>query len=304
MLNITLKQLEVFVAVADCNSFTLAAENLYMTQSTVSVHIASLENTLGTPVFERVNKKRISLTPVGRTIYGYAKEVIRNCSDIELLASQKEPEKLRIGASTVPAQCWLPSVMSEFIGECGNCAFVLRKGDSIQVHEMIRRRTVRVGFVGTMLDKVNMDYIPVMQDRIVIIAPNNRHFSELKARGAFADELLDEPMILREQESGTRKEFFEYLLKCGIPGENINQVAEIDQSGAIIESVSQEVGISPISENIVSQAVNDGKIIPFVFRTDLIRNIYMVTEKEFNASIPEKNFVKFVMKKLAVTKHL
>lgn len=300
MLNITLKQLEVFVAVADCNSFTLAAESLYMTQSTVSVHIASLENTLGTPVFERINKKRISLTPVGRTIYGYAKEVIRNCSDIELLANQREPEKLRIGASTVPAQCWLPSVMSEFIGECGNCAFILRKGDSLQVHEMIRRRTVRVGFVGTILDKVNMDYTPVMQDRIVMITPNNRHFSDMKSRGASADELLDEPVIMREAESGTRKEFMEYLSNKGIPFENIDQVAEIDQPGAIIESVSKEVGISPMSEKFAAQAIADGKILAFQFKSDLIRNIYMVTEKEFEASVPEKNFVKFVMKRLIV----
>ena len=300
MLNITLKQLEVFVAVADCNSFTLAAESLYMTQSTVSVHIASLENTLGTPVFERINKKRISLTPVGRTIYGYAKEVIRNCSDIELLANQREPEKLRIGASTAPAQCWLPSVMSEFIGECGNCAFVLRKGDSLQVHEMIRRRTVRVGFVGTILDKVNMEYTPVMQDCIVMIAPNNRHFSDMKSRGAAADELLDEPVIMREAESGTRKEFMEYLFNNGIPFENIDQVAEIDQPGAIIESVSKEVGISPMSEKFASQAIADGKVLAFHFKKDLIRNIYMVTEKEFEASVPEKNFVKFVMKRLIV----
>ena len=300
MLNITLKQLQVFVAVADCNSFTLAAESLYMTQSTVSVHIASLENTLGTPVFERINKKRISLTPVGRTIYGYAKEVIRNCSDIELLANQREPEKLRIGASTVPAQCWLPSVMSEFIGECGNCAFVLRKGDSLQVHEMIRRRTVRVGFVGTILDKVNMEYTPVMQDCIVMIAPNNRHFSDMKSRGAAADELLDEPVIMREAESGTRKEFMEYLFNNGIPFENIDQVAEIDQPGAIIESVSKEVGISPLSEKFASQAIADGKVLAFHFKKDLIRNIYMVTEKEFEASVPEKNFVKFVMKRLIV----
>ena len=300
MLNITLKQLEVFVAVADCNSFTLAAESLYMTQSTVSVHIASLENTLGTHVFERINKKRISLTPVGRTIYGYAKEVIRNCSDIELLANQREPEKLRIGASTVPAQCWLPSVMSEFIGECSNCAFVLRKGDSLQVHEMIRRRIVRVGFVGTILDKVNMEYTPVMQDRIVMITPNNRHFSDMKSRGAAADELLDEPLIMREAESGTRKEFMEYLFNNGIPFENIDQVAEIDQPGAIIESVSKEVGISPMSEKFASQAIAGGKVLAFQFKKDLIRNIYMVTEKEFEASVPEKNFVKFVMKRLIV----
>lgn len=298
MLKITLKQLEVFIAVADCNSFTLAAESLYMTQSTVSVHIASLEDTLGTPVFERINKKRISLTPVGRTIYGYAKEVIRNCSDIEQLAGQKEPEKLRIGASTVPSQCWLPDIMSEFIGECGNCAFILRKGDSFQVHEMIRRRTVRVGFVGTILDKVNMDYTPVTQDRIVMITPNNRHFCDMKSRNACADDLLGEPIIMRESESGTRREFTEYLFNNGIPLESIDQVAEIDQPGAIIESVSKEVGISPMSEKIAAQFIADGKVLAFRFKTDLIRNIYMVTEKEFEASVPEKNFVKFVTNRL------
>ncbi len=302
MLNITLKQLEVFVAVAECNSFTLAAEQLFMTQSTVSVHIASLENTLGTPVFNRENRKKISLTTTGRTIYGYAKEIIRNCSDIESLASQKEPEKLRIGTSSVPAQCLLPRMMSDFISECGNCAFVLRKGDSVQIHEMIKRRTVRIGFVGTAPDRLNMNYHPVMEDKIVMISPNNRHFKDLKREGAVADDLLNEPVIMREADSGTRKEFERYLSDEGVPVDSLDQVAEIDQPMAIIESVSKGVGIAPISALVAAEAIKDGKVLSFPFKKELTRNIYMVTEKDGDFSAQEKNFERFVKARIAQNK--
>jgi len=298
MLNITLKQLEVFVAVAEYNSFTMAAEKLFMTQSTVSVHVASLENILSTPLFERVNKKRISLTPTGRTVYGYAKEVLRNCIEIEQFSSQKEPDKLRIGASSVPAQCILPNVMAEFIEKCGNCAFVLRKGDSLQIHEMLKRRTVRIGFVGTAIDRINMDYKPVMSDSIVMVTPNNTHFQNMLHSNASADDLLTEPLILREADSGTRREFERYLNDNGIPSDELNVVAEIDNPVSILESVYREVGISPVSELTVKDDLENGRLLAFSFKEKLQRNIYMVTEKDTELSVPEKNFINFIQMKI------
>lgn len=297
MLSITLKQLEVFVSVAECSSFTLAAERLFMTQSTVSVHIAGLESILGAPVFYRENKKRINLTQTGKIIYGYAKEVLRNCTEIESLSSMKEPEKLRLGASSVPAQCFLPGIMAEFIENCGNCAFVLRKGDSLQIHEMLRQRMIRIGFAGTAIDRINMDYEPVLTDSIVIAAPNNRHFREMKKKNAFAEDLLNEPIILREPDSGTRREFERYLSDAGIPSDSLYTVAEIDNPVSVLESVHGEVGIAPVSFLTIQGDLKNGKLIAFDFKKSLRRKIYMVTEKDVELSAPEKNFLSFVKKK-------
>ena len=79
MLDINLRHLEVFAAVTEYNSFTKAAEALYLSQSTVSAHIQSLEKALGVTLFHRVARKKIELTEEGRRIYGIVLDILDRC---------------------------------------------------------------------------------------------------------------------------------------------------------------------------------------------------------------------------------
>lgn len=294
MAKVTLKQLELFVAVAECGSFTQAAEQLYMAQSTVSIHIAAMESALGVPTLERVNRKKTSLTPAGRTVYAYAKEILGRCSEMEQSVTQKEPEKLRIGTSSVPAQCLLPDIMAGFMRMSSNCSFVLRKGDTTSVHNMLRNKSVRIGFVGAALDRREMDYIPLAEDTLVVITPNNEHFHALQESGAGGDALLSEPIVVREADSGSRKEFEHYLLSAGVAVDSLNVVAEIDRPETIIESVSSGVGIAVISAMTAAQAVQDGRLLSFPLGSGLKRNLYLAMRKDFHPTRAEADFIKYV----------
>lgn len=299
MAKITLKQLEIFAAVAESGSFTRSAEQLYMTQSTVSIHIAALEAALGVSLLQRDNHKKVTLTASGRTVYAYAREILHRCRELEQSVTQKEPEKLRIAASSVPAQCLLPDIMAEFVRFCASCSFVLRKGDTTDVHNLLRSGSVHIGFVGAALDRKGMDYTPLMEDTLVLVAPNNAYFREKHNAGVSGDSLLGEPLIVRESESGSRKEFEQYLLSIGITMQALNIVAEIDRPETILESVSSGVGVSVVSAMTAAQAIADGRLLSFPLGRGLKRSLYLATRKDFRPTETEAEFIKYVKNRIA-----
>lgn len=101
MLDFNLKQLEAFVAAAELGSFTKAAQSLYLTQSTVSAHIQTLERALGISLFARSARKKICLTDAGREAYSKAKEILDQCQALaDAVHPKRTMEVLSIAAST------------------------------------------------------------------------------------------------------------------------------------------------------------------------------------------------------------
>ena len=294
MLKITLKQLELFVSVVESGSFTLAAERQFVTQSTVSIHIAALENALGTPVFTRENHKRITLTPAGRTAYTYAREIVTRCREMEQCVAQQERGKLRIGASSVPSQWLVPNMMAGFTARHSDCSFELRKGDNYAIHSLLRRRVIRMGFVGAALDRVEMDYIPLVRDPVIMVTPNTPEYRELKDNGVSGDSLLHKPLILREKDSGIRIEFERYLLTNGIPLTSCTVAAEIDQPSALLEAVSGGMGISPTTMMTAKKELMEGRLLAFSLGDGLYRDLYLATRKDFTPDRIEEDFIRFI----------
>ena len=111
-----LKQLEVFVQVAKLKSFSRAAEALYLTQPTVSAHLAALEDDLGVKVVMR-STRSVALTPAGQVLYNYAAQILGLCERAEREVRSAASEvrgALPIAASTVPSQYLLPRVLARF----------------------------------------------------------------------------------------------------------------------------------------------------------------------------------------------
>ena len=92
MNDFSLKQLEVFVTVAELNSFTLAAERLYLTQSTVSSHIQLMEQALGVSLFVRGTRRQIHLTPEGERIYLSVKKILADCQNLKELVQNEQAD--------------------------------------------------------------------------------------------------------------------------------------------------------------------------------------------------------------------
>lgn len=296
MLEINLKQLEAFVTTAEYSSFTKAAEALYLTQSTVSAHINSMEQILGVRLIQRGSRRRVQLTTEGKQAYEMAKEILNRCQSLQNLGSTIEQCQLVVGASSVPSQYLVPELMSGFLSENPDSRYVLQRGDSDKIHRLLKQGDVRIGFVGAAQDRENYNYHVVAGDRLVLITANTEHYRKLKAGGTSGRQLLHEPIILREVSSGTRRAMEAYLNRLGVPVRSLNLVAQIDNTEAIKSSVSRGIGVSVVSELTVREELESGKLISFDLDSGgLFRSIYLCWRKDMMLTSVEKKFVDYVM---------
>ena len=295
MLNFTLKQLEVFVRVAECGSFTEAAEQLYLSQSTVSGHIASLEQALGATLLSRNTKMKTSLTPQGREVLASAREIVAQCRTLSGQTAAL-PNEIIIGASTVPANHLLPGYMADYLHKCPECRFVIKKGDSSAVHEMLLRHEVQLALVGTVLDRQHLFYRPVIEDHLVVITANTEEFRQLQKSEIPGKLLLDRPLIFRETGSGTQRVIDEYLSGSNIDTKSIHVIARIDSPEAILNAVSSGVGISVVSSLAAQTGVASGALLSFELdQPPVLRHIYLAWLKQSHLSPSAEAFAEAIL---------
>lgn len=295
MMKFSLKQLEIFVAVAELNSFTKAAGALYLTQSTVSAHISSLESALQVQLFFRDTKRNIQLTPQGKKVYPAAKRILSDCGELAAIAqNHREELPLLLGASTVPGQYLLPDLLSAFLLRHSGCRYLLKRGDSQQIHTLLNAGSIRFGFVGTMLDADNLEYIPIGEDRLVMVTANNAYYQEKQRQGALGCDLLWEPTVAREEGSGTDQTVAAYMRQHNYPLSQLKIVARIDNPETIKSMVAQGAGVSILSALAVREEVTAGKLLAFELDADgLHRTLYIVTKKNERCTGMEQQFLRF-----------
>ena len=295
MLEINLRQLEAFVVTAEYRSFTKAAEAMYLTQSTISSHIGTLEQVLNVRLIQRGARQRVTLTEEGERVYREAKSILKQCQALQDTGGQCLENQLTLGASSVPGQCLMPELMTAFLDRNPDSSYIQLRGDSMQIHRYLDQGKCRIGFVGTAANRQTYKYHVVAEDRLVVITANTEAYRELKNQGVTGQELLDRPMILREETSGTRRTMESYLARSGIAKESLNVVAQIDNPEAIRSSVSRGLGISVISGLAVQKDVEEGKLLEFDLDIGgAFRKIYMVWRKDAVLSNVEQRFIRFV----------
>jgi DNA-binding transcriptional LysR family regulator len=289
-MNISLKQLEVFVTIVECGNFTEAGRKLYLAQSTVSSHITALEETLRVSLFRRESKRTIELTADGKRVYQYAKDVVAKCLVLEEAVALEERRELVIGASTVPSKSLLPEKMMQFQRSHPECCCVVRGGDSEQIQQMVLDGDVQLGFVGSTDNRQQLCYERIARDRLVLITPNTPRFARLKERGTLGKDLLSEPLIFRDRGSGTQKMIDNYLSSREDFTPDVRFYAADPE---MIQSlVSQGAGISILSALGVEERVKSGELLSFELdEIPVYRNIYMVYQRKGTLSELAKAFV-------------
>lgn len=297
-----LKQLEAFVSVGEERSFSKAAKTLFLTQPTVSAHISSLEQELGVRLFVR-NTKEVRLSVDGERLFGYAKQMTALQREIEYTFDRTRKESshcIHIAASSVPSQYLLPQILAKFSEKYPKEQFKILETDSARVVEQVVNGTVDVGFTGTVLEKKNCRYFPFYQDELVVITPNSEKFRMMQTESNLRTErqwIQEEPLILREEGSGTRKEAEKLLKKMGIEKDNLNIVASMENQETIKRSVNRGVGISIISRLAAEDEIKDGKVLCFPLDVESgTRNINVVYNKNFQLSALSEKFLYVVNK--------
>ena len=297
-----LKQLEAFVQVAEKKNFSRAAKAMFLTQPTVSAHISGLEKELNTRLLIR-NTKDVELSEEGERLYEYAKQITLLTEQIvQEFGSEPDVEEqstVTIAASTVPAQYLLPEILAKFRQKYPKEQFQILESDSTGVVEQVAARTVDIGLTGTELSKKHCEFLPFYEDDLIVITPNTEQFRRRKQgkEDTVLEWLRSEPLIMREEGSGTRKETMKILQQLGLRIEGLNVIASVENPEIIKRSVSSGMGISVLSALSARDAVSNGSVLGFSLgEMQGKRQIYVVYNKNFRLSPGAERVLKTIKK--------
>jgi DNA-binding transcriptional LysR family regulator len=279
----TLEQLRIFVAVADREHVTRAAEALHLTQSAVSGAIAALETRHDIALFARVGR-RIELTQDGRLFLDQARMVLRAAeiaeqSLLELRGLQKGV--INIHASQTTGAYWLPARLARFHAAYPGIEIKLSLGNTDQVAAAVRTGRAEIGFVEGLIDEPDLRTEQVDRDQLLIVVGASHPWSRL--RRLRPDHITEGPWILREPGSGTRSVFEQALARLGIAPRQINVILELPSNEAICAAVAAGMGATAISRVVVEAALRL-KTLRSVRFMPLERPFILVTHRERKAS--------------------
>jgi DNA-binding transcriptional LysR family regulator len=285
---VSLHQLSVFRAVARHQSFTRAAEELYISQPAVSAHVRELERLYGVELFEHVGR-RVRLTEAGRLLAEYADRLLALVEESRRALDELkglERGHLAVGASTIPGAYFLPEVLGRFQERHPGVEVALRIADTHQVLGMLRRGEVDLAVVGESREEDGLRRQPYRSDELVlVVSPRHRW-----ARDGLTDvaELGAAAFVLREQGSSTRENAEALLRRVGV----VPRVAmEWASTEAIKKAVQAGLGVSILSANAVELEVTQG-LLALVRHPDLRcrRQFYLVSHEDRRLSPAARAF--------------
>jgi DNA-binding transcriptional LysR family regulator len=254
----TLEQLRVFVAVAERQHVTRAAEALNLAQSAVSSAIAGLEARHEVKLFHRVGRG-IELTQAGTLFLAEARAVLARAESAELVLSELgglERGTLVVQASQTIASFWLPRHLVAFRRAYPRIDIRLSIGNTAQVAAAIHAGIAELGFVeGEVTDPVLVSR-PVARDQmIVVVGPEHPWVGRERVTPG---ELADTEWVLREQGSGTRSAFEQALIGFGIAPNSLRVPLELPSNEAVRSAVEAGMGATAISASVAAPSIEAG----------------------------------------------
>ncbi len=277
---VDLVRIETFLHAAENLNFSETARILHLSQPTVSHHIKSLEKDLGVTLFQRTGSA-IKLTDAGRLLLPWARRVMRDSIELqEMMDSLKEgmAGSLVIACSTTAGKYVLPQLSARFSIRHPNVQTRLLRCNPETVIENLLGGDANLGVVSYEIPGKELELQPFFEDRISVIVPSNHRF--VSQEKVLPDELIDEPVIMREETSGTRKIVLTELAKHDISLEDLNNFMEVGNAEAIVRTVAAGYGISFVSKLAAACAIERGNVVAVPIEgIDLVRTIYMARRR-------------------------
>jgi DNA-binding transcriptional LysR family regulator len=273
-----LDRLAAFVHTAENLSFSEAAKQLHLTQPTVSHHIKTLEQDLGVDLFAR-SGPTFKLTEAGRLLLPWARKLIRQSLEIQDMMGSLQQHimgLLRIACSTTSGKYLLPLLAARFCQtHPGIQVKILACSPEHVVHELLEEEA-NLGVVSYEVRNVEgIEYQEFFQDSISLIVAADHPWAARP--GIEPDELVSEPLIIREPSSGTRQVMLASLAEHDISHDDLNIFIELGNAEAIVNTVAAGYGVSFVSNLATACAVEQGLVVKVpVNGLKLKRGIYMV----------------------------
>ena len=277
-------------------SFSQTAKELYLTQPTVSSYISSLEADLGVQLFTRTTKE-VHTTSEGEQIYLYAKDIVNLSNKIRNAfkeESKDDVNEIVISSSSIPGQYLLPGMLANFSKRHPNTEFRVHETDSNGAVTDVAEHRADIGFCGTIIPKTACTFLPFYEDELILITPNTPYYRKMQENNDLTF-LAKADFVMREQGSGTKQEAMKILQKNGLKLEEMKVVARFGNTGAVLLSVKEGVGVAVVSKLAARSEIKNNEILSFPLQEGgYFRKIYMVSNSNYPLSKRAKSFVQMI----------
>ncbi|MGC9457721.1 MAG: LysR substrate-binding domain-containing protein [Halothiobacillaceae bacterium] len=254
----TLRQIEIFEAVARLGSFTRAAEELHLTQPTVSTQIKNLAEAAGMPLYEQISR-RIYLTEAGQMLARTCREVIDGLTNVQMSLDDLRGLKrgrLRLSVITT-AKYFAPLALGDFAARYPDIELELKVSNRDALIRRIEENLSDLYIIGHVPDvSMDLEMIPFAPNPLCVIA--HRDHPLAGERDIPLARIAEEPFILRETGSGIRRRVEDYFARHGL---KLQGRLVLEGNEAIKHAVAGRLGVSVVSEHALNLEHHDGPLI-------------------------------------------
>jgi DNA-binding transcriptional LysR family regulator len=294
-MNITLKQLQVFLCITQEKTITAAAKKLFLSKPAVSTGLAELEKQLGHKLFER-NNNRLIINEWGKQLLPLADEQLEHYKNIKRLFNEPGSSNvtLRIGSSNTIGNHITPFLLSDFRKKSQHRNQSLLIDNSSIICQKIKEYELDIALIEGYIFDNQLQSIRWLKDEMALVC--NRNHPLTKKKRLNWQDLEKQQWILREAGSGTR-EFF--IRNIGEKLCDYHISLELKSTEAIINSSSVGLGITCISKFAARHALNDQRLVELALSSqmqlNMSRDYWLVCRKEKYQSPLLKQFIQFTL---------
>ena len=291
-MKMTLRQMEIFLNVVNSGHLTNVAKEMKLSQSAVSMSIKELENILGRPVFDRINKKLI-LNEVGRAFYREIAPIYKKLSDIEYeFKNSLNKGMIRVGASTTIVDYLMPPIICSYMNNYSDVKISLKEGNSTEIIELIKKGKIDIGFIEGMVSDPEIISEKIGVDELIVVTADASMDQEY-----FIDSLAQKNWVLREEGSGTREVFLDYIKEKTEP---LNIFLELGHTESIKSILVNHNCLTCISKIAVQNELEKGRLHQVKIKNfECKRDFLMVYHRDkYHSGLFEK-FVYFTKKMMS-----
>jgi LysR family transcriptional regulator, low CO2-responsive transcriptional regulator len=291
LIHATLHQLKVFEATARHGSFTRAAEELFLTQPTVSMQVKQLTKAVGLPLFEQVGK-RLYLTDAGRELYATCQEIFQRLDQLEMtIADLKgmKQGKLRLAVITT-TKYFMPRLLGPFCQRYPGIDVSLTVTNHERVIERLANNQDDLYVMSQLPDHLDIKSHAFLENPLVVIAPYDHPL--VGEKNISLQRLVEEPFIMREPGSGTRGTFQGLLDSQKLM---VKMRLELGSNEAIKQAVAGGLGLSVLSRHtLLPEAANSELAILDVEGFPISRQWYVVYLSGKQLSVVANTFLDYL----------
>lgn len=272
----TIRHLKIFIAVAECGSMNTAAKKLFLSQPTISQAIRELEEYYNARLFDRLSR-RLRITPYGQELLSNAYQVVGQFDQMEKnMLKSRQKDVIRIGSTITVGSCLISNILNDFesmMPETGTYTFI---ANTHMIEEKLLKSELDIALVEGEIHHPDLVVIPSIRDFLVLGCAESHPFADREE--IHVKELENQKFVMREQGSGTRALFDEFIKRHNL---NIHISWEATCPDAFRNAILYNHCLAVVSVRLLERDIRNRQIRIFIPQTsELERSFSLVYHKD------------------------